>query len=73
MSRDFLLQVFFHESSSLKPPVNQKHHFNFFFIFLEIFASQGAPQVATGINDTGGKIFPLVPVPAVSTTPGGKK
>jgi hypothetical protein len=59
-SRDFLLQVFFHESPFPKPLKIMLGSFRIFRKFAEIFASQGAPPVSTtpvaifasGVNDT---------------------
>ncbi len=65
-SRDFLPQLFFHEPSSPKRLKIKLGPFQFFQIFSEKFASQGAPSVSTtpavnlaagtaGVVDTGGK------------------
>jgi hypothetical protein len=65
VSRDFLLQVFFHESSSPKPLKVTLGSLQLLQKFAEIFASQGAnlqPVLTTnfatgtaGVVDTGGK------------------
>ncbi len=52
MSRDFLLQVFFHKSVSPKP-LNVP--FGTFRIFSKIRRDIRSSRLTSGINDTGGK------------------
>ncbi len=59
MSRDFLLQVFFHESPSPKPIIITLGSFR---IFSKFRGDIGKSRCTTGVNDTGGKFshkFPL--------------
>ncbi len=55
VSRDFLLLVFFMNQFPPSPRVFHLDRFEFCGKFAEIFTSQGAPPVSTGINDNGGK------------------
>jgi hypothetical protein len=60
MSRDFLLLVFFRNQFPPSPRVFHSDRFEFFRIFAEIFASQGAPPVSTTL---------VANLPPVSATP----
>ncbi len=60
MSRDFLLQAFFHESPSPKPvKITLGYFFYFYRKFAAIFTSQryqpNQCQFATSVNNTSGK------------------
>jgi hypothetical protein len=50
--RDFLLQVYFMESSSPKPPIYQN---SFISNFTKIRADIRSSRCTTGVVDTGGK------------------
>ena len=52
VSRDFLLQVFFHESPSPKPLIITLGTFR---IFSKIIGDIRKSRCTTGVNDTGGK------------------
>jgi hypothetical protein len=79
VSRDFLLQVFFHESPSPKPLIITLGSFrNFSKIRGDIRKSRCTTDTggkfATGVNETGGKLplvstTPAANLPPVSTTP----
>jgi hypothetical protein len=57
--RDFLLLVFFMDQFPPSPRVFHLDRFEFFQIFTEIFARQGAPQIS---------MTPVTNLPLVSTT-----
>jgi hypothetical protein len=66
--RDFLLQVFFHESSSPKP---LKITVGSFRIFSKIRGDIRKSRCTSGINDIGGKLPPVSRTPAVNLPPAG--
>jgi hypothetical protein len=70
VSRDFLLQVFFHESPSPQPLIITLGSFQ---IFSKIRGDIRKSRCTTGVNDTGGKFATGVndtsgKLPPVSTT-----
>ncbi len=66
VSRDFLLQVFFHESPSPKPLIITLGSFR---IFSKIHGDIRKSRCTTGVNDTGGKLPPVSTTPAANLPP----